>query len=86
MKKKFGSIPTGQLSADNNVRQAFAMTEEGLGRLNKSIEDTDTIVADLNRKISSDILTSVATLDPNSSSLADVINSLTTLSKKLKEL
>ena len=41
MKKKFGSLPTGQLSADNNVRQAFAMTEEGLGRLNKSIEDTD---------------------------------------------
>ena len=86
MKKKFGSIPTGQLSADNNVRQAFAMTEEGLGRLNMSIEDTDTIVADLKRKISADILTSVATLDPNSSSLADVINSLTTLSKKLKEL
>ena len=60
------------------------MTEEGLGRLNKSIEDTDTIVADLKRKISADILTSVATLDPNSSSLADVINSLTTLSKNSK--
>lgn len=86
MSKKFGSLPTGQLSADNNVRQAFAMTEEGLGRLNKSIENTDKVISNMKEKISSDLLSSIASLDPNSSSVADVVNSLTTLSQKLKEL
>lgn len=86
MSKKFGSLPTGQLSADNNVRQAFAMTEEGLGRLNKSIENTDKVISNMKEKISSDLLSSITSLDPNSSSVADVVNSLTTLSQKLKEL
>ena len=86
MSKKFGSLPTGQLSSDNNVRQAFAMAEEGLARLNKSIENTDTVIVDMKEQISSDLLSSIASLDANSSSTADVINSLTTLSKKLKEL
>tara|TARA_Y100000310_G_scaffold20053_1_gene19556 strand:+ start:8043 stop:8300 length:258 start_codon:yes stop_codon:yes gene_type:complete len=85
MSKKFGSIPTGQLAQDNNVRQAFAMTEESLSRLNKSTEGTDAVIETLKEDISGHLLAAIAGLDSNSTA-ANIVTALKSLSQKLKEL
>ena len=85
MSNKFGSIPTGQLSTDINVRQAFTMTEDSLSRLNKSSETTDAVIETLKEDISAHLLSAIAGLDSNSSA-ADIVTALQSLSQKLKEL
>tara|TARA_B100000029_G_C17266468_1_gene848198 strand:+ start:104 stop:364 length:261 start_codon:yes stop_codon:yes gene_type:complete len=80
------SIPTGHLAEDANIRQGFASTEKGLLILNESMKDREEEIENLKTDISNHFLSSISGLVASSSSTQDIVNALTTFSKKLKEL
>jgi|TARA_Y100000310_G_C20282483_1_gene623266 hypothetical protein len=80
------SIPTGHLAEDVNVRQGFASTEKGLLILDQSLKGRDDEIEQLKVDISNHFLTSISSLVANTSTAEDIINALTSYSKKLKEL
>ena len=80
------SIPTGHLAEDANIRQGFASTEKGLLILDQSVKEKEEEIDKLKLDISNHFLSSISGLVANSSTTQDIVNALTTFSKKLKEL
>ena len=86
MSRRRYAILTGQMSSDPNVRQAFSTTENAISKVSEDLLNQQSEIEQLKDDLSGYVLQTVAGLDANSSTTTDIINALTTLSQRLKEL